>query len=208
MAPAVSPAHERGSLPAFVARVVELRRPALSWSPHRTEANAWRRYASGGPCRPSWNTSASLYALRLALADTDVAVFCSGGGTSKAEILGAPVEPDAEAQTRARVAPGILDNTEVREQPTQLGVTVRRVQTKDALIGPGWKPAIQRDAGYSTHLPRRGRQALAESLTPRCGGGKSPLPAANPGTPAPSPAGSGMASHGARLACRRGGGHR
>jgi hypothetical protein len=57
--------------------------------------------------------------------------------------MGAPVAPSAKAQPRTHVALTFLENAAIREPPpTQLDIAVRRAQTKDALVGLGWKPVI------------------------------------------------------------------
>jgi Holliday junction resolvasome RuvABC DNA-binding subunit len=78
--------------------------------------------------------------------------------------MGAPVEPTAEAQPRTHVAPTFLENAVIHEQPpTQLDMAVRRAQTKDALVGLGWKPAIAR-AAVAAAWATVGSRATLEQL--------------------------------------------
>jgi hypothetical protein len=86
--------------------------------------------------------------------------------------VGPRIEPSAEVQARAHLGPRIkpIENchsrahVSVREQPpTQLDVAVRRAQTKDALIGLGWKPAIA-SAAVAAAWATMGSRATLEQL--------------------------------------------
>jgi hypothetical protein len=79
----------------------------------------------------------------------------------------ASTSPDRSAEAslhRAAVATTFLDNTGIHEQPsTRLDAAILRAQSKEALVGLGWKPAIA-TAAVASAWATVGPQASLEQL--------------------------------------------
>jgi Holliday junction resolvasome RuvABC DNA-binding subunit len=78
--------------------------------------------------------------------------------------MGAVVEPSSIAPVVALAAPSSdADRCAHGGAPSKLDVAVRRAQTKDALIGLGWKPTIAATA-VAAAFAALGPQATLEQL--------------------------------------------